>query len=275
MISEKDAILTQASLQCAEAMAEDQIVTDHITEDGHIASDDKHIAEPSRPAKASAAAEWNKYEFGDVMAEYLRTGTRASWLLSEDRKSCISRMPPCELKRRRRFPSEDLAESETVPLSKGEIVMLPVIQNAQPALVEEPLHEAEQIVDAAVVEKPLHEAEHIADAAVVEEPFGAAEHIADAAVVEEPCIADAAMVEEPLHEAEHIADAAVLEERLQTVKCTNMQYIRAMNEYLRTDTRASWLVSVVRKDCIMRMPGHELKRRRFERHTAALSVLLP
>ena len=232
MIFEKDAILTQASLQCAEAMAEDQIVTDHITEDGHIDSDDKHIAEPSRPAKASAAAEWNKYEFGDVMAEYLRTGTRASWLLSEDRKSCISRMPPCELKRCRIFPSEDLAESETVPLSKGEIVMLPVIQNAQPALVEEPLHEAEHIVDAAVVEKPLHE-------------------------------------------AEHIADAAVLEERLQTVKCTNMQYIRAMNEYLRTDTRASWLVSVVRKDCIMRMPGHELKRRRFERPTAALSVLLP
>jgi hypothetical protein len=45
--------------------------------------------------------QWHKDEFSKVMAKYLETNSRASWLSSEERQVCILRMPVSERKRRR------------------------------------------------------------------------------------------------------------------------------------------------------------------------------
>ncbi len=53
-------------------------------------------------------ARWHKGEFSEVKAAYMmrETSTYSSWVASDERKKCLSRMPLSELKRRRILPPQ-------------------------------------------------------------------------------------------------------------------------------------------------------------------------
>jgi hypothetical protein len=111
----EDELLTPAD----EHVAKDELLilpAEHAVEDELLTPADEHVAKaellilPAEhavedelliPAEVDAAP-WRKNEYIDVKSKYLITyGSRAGWLISQERHHCISRMPLRELKKRR------------------------------------------------------------------------------------------------------------------------------------------------------------------------------
>jgi hypothetical protein len=78
-----------------------------VAEDELVIPAEEHVAEEELliPVEEDAAP-WHKHEYTRVKAKYMMMyDCRASWLVSEERSRCISRMPASELMRRRFVPA--------------------------------------------------------------------------------------------------------------------------------------------------------------------------
>lgn len=110
---------------------------------------EEHVAMVEEAPRHEVAAPWHKGEFTEVMRAYMEidTNSRASWLTSQERALCLSRMPLCELRRRRLAPPAAEAarpSPSTDAVAEGEFLIpgADAIEEHVAMMVEEvPRHE--------------------------------------------------------------------------------------------------------------------------------------